>query len=542
MKKIANYLIALAVMAFTFTSCEDVPSPFGDIVKPASEEAVVIEPKGSGAESDPYNVAALLEFVSGLGADTPSDKEVYFQGYVTETTDISAQYGNATFYISDNAEGTANKFYVFRAKGLGGENVTDEKFLKVGDFVVMCGKVTNYKGNTPETVQGAAYVVSINGEGGGGTKPDTPTGDAKGSGTLDDPYNAAGANKYIASLAADKDSDKDIYIKGKLVKYAKNGEFSAQYGNASFYISEDGTESSEQFYVFRTLYLGNKKYTEGETPKVGDEVVICGKVVNYKGNTPETVTNKSYIYSLNGKTADGGGDTPTPSGEAKGTGTQTDPFNAAAANAYIKTLAADTKSESDFYIKGKIVKYANNGEFSTQYGNASFYISDNGTEDGEQFYVFRTLYLGNVKYTEGDTPKVGDEVVICGKVVNYKGNTPETSGNESYIFSWNGSSSGGGNNGGGDTSGTGTQASPLSSSQVYDAVAAMEKGVTSSEDYWVKGKICSIKYSFSADYGTATFNITDDGTPGSKEFTAYSTYYHAQDQKWTESDSKYCRR
>ena len=34
----------------------------------------------------------------------------------------------------------------------------------------------------------------------------------------------------------------------------------------------------------------------------GDEVIICGKLVNYKGNTPETVANKNYIYSLNGKT------------------------------------------------------------------------------------------------------------------------------------------------------------------------------------------------------------------------------------------------
>ncbi len=367
MKKIANYLIALAVMAFTFTSCEDVPSPFGDIVKPASEEAVVIEPKGSGAESDPYNVAALLEFVSGLGADTPSDKEVYFQGYVTETTDISAQYGNATFYISDNAEGTANKFYVFRAKGLGGENVTDEKFLKVSDFVVMCGKVTNYKGNTPETVQGAAYVVSINGEGGGGTKPDTPTGDAKGSGTLDDPYNAAGANKYIASLAADKDSDKDIYIKGKLVKYAKNGEFSAQYGNASFYLSDDGKETSEQFYVFRTLYLGNVKYTSGDTPKTGDDIIICGKVVNYQGNTPETSGNKSYIYSWNGKTeAEGGSDTPTDTPSASGDGTADSPYNVPAA------IAAG--SGTGVYIKGYIVgsvtdKSISSAEFSTS--NAS---------------------------------------------------------------------------------------------------------------------------------------------------------------------------
>ena len=76
MKRIANYLIALAVAAFTFTSCADVPSPFGDIVKPASGDVVVIEPSGTGTEADPYNVAGVLEYISGLGADTPSPKEV----------------------------------------------------------------------------------------------------------------------------------------------------------------------------------------------------------------------------------------------------------------------------------------------------------------------------------------------------------------------------------------------------------------------------------------------------------------------------------
>ena len=534
MKKI-YYLIAMAFVALTFTSCEDVPAPYGQPTNPNA--TVSVDPAGTGTANDPFNIAAAIAKCKEIG-DAVSSEKYYVKGYAATAATADAQYGNVSFYMTDSQDGKGKRFYAYQVAGSDGQKLTEGYTINVGDEVVVYGPMYNYNGSTPETAsKGAAYIVTVNGEktNGGGSQT---SGEAKGSGTQADPYNPTAANAYVNSLAADTESDKDIYIKGKIVKYANNGEFSAQYGNASFYISEDGTESSEQFYVFRTLYLGNKKYTEGETPKVGDEVVICGKVVNYKGNTPETVTNKSYIYSLNGKTADGGGDTPTPSGEEKGTGTQADPFNAAAANAYIKTLAADTKSESDFYIKGKIVKYANNGEFSTQYGNASFYISDNGTEDGEQFYVFRTLYLGNVKYTEGDTPKVGDEVVICGKVVNYKGNTPETSGNESYIFSWNGSSSGGGNNGGGDTSGTGTQASPLSSSQVYDAVAAMEKGVTSSEDYWVKGKICSIKYSFSADYGTATFNITDDGTPGSKEFTAYSTYYHAQDQKWTESDTQ----
>ena len=92
------------------------------------------------------------------------------------------------------------------------------------------------------------------------------------------------------------------------MKYANNGEFGTQYGNASFYISVDGQESSEQFYVFRTLYLGNVKYTDDTwtKPVVGDEVVICGKLMLYKKSetelVPETAANKSYIYTLNGKT------------------------------------------------------------------------------------------------------------------------------------------------------------------------------------------------------------------------------------------------
>lgn len=138
----------------------------------------------------------------------------------------------------------------------------------------------------------------MNSQGGGGG--DTPAGNNDGS--LEKPFTPAEANAFIATLAADTNTEQDYYIKGKLVKYANNGEFNTQYGNASFYLSADGTESGEQFYVFRTLYLGNVKYTEGTTPVVGDEIIICGKLVNYRGNTPETVANKSYIYSLNGNT------------------------------------------------------------------------------------------------------------------------------------------------------------------------------------------------------------------------------------------------
>ena len=108
MKRIANYLIAMAIMAFTFTSCEDVPSPFGEIVKPSSGDVIKVDPTGTGTEADPYNVAAVLEYLSGLGADVQSPNEVFIKGIISEVSDIdvSGTYGNATYYISDDADGS----------------------------------------------------------------------------------------------------------------------------------------------------------------------------------------------------------------------------------------------------------------------------------------------------------------------------------------------------------------------------------------------------------------------------------------------------
>lgn len=270
------------------------------------------------------------------------------------------------------------------------------------------------------------------------------TEEPSGSGTLEDPFNALAATNYASTLASGETSAEDVYIKGVVVSIKEN--FTTQYGNAAFYIA-DSENSSNKFYIYRALYLGNKKYTEGELLAEGDEVVVCGKVTNYNG-TLETAQNAAYVYSINGKTAsDGSGDDKPSTGEAKGDGTLENPFNSVAANAYASSLAAGATSDNVVYIKGKVVSIREN--FTAQYGNAAFYISDDGTST-DQFYVFRTLYLNNVKYTEGDILSVGDDVVICGKVTNYMGNTPETVQNESYLYSWtkNGGSTGGDNPGG----------------------------------------------------------------------------------------------
>ena len=459
------------------------------------------EAKGSGTLEDPYNPAGVIAYINSLGADNESPNDVYIKGKVGSITEqYGTQYGNATFTIvEEGAEGTP--FTIFRALYLGNKKYTSGDLLKEGDDVIVCGRVVNYRGNTPETAQGKAFLYSLNGKSEGGGGGGGATGEAKGDGTLNNPYNPAGVIAYINSLGADNESPKDVYIKGNV--NAITEQYGTQYGNATFTIVEKGAEGTA-FTVFRALYLGNQKYTSGDLLKEGDEVIVCGRVVNYKGNTPETAQGKAYLYSLNGKT--GGGDTPPPSGEAKGSGTLADPYNAVAANNFASSLAADAKSDKDVYIKGKISKIANNGEFGTQYGNATFYISDDGTTNNE-FYVFRTLYLGNKKYDNANDPniKVGDEVIICGKVTNYKGNTPETSANESYIYSLNGKTEGGG--GGGDTpQGAGTYESPLT---VPQAIALAEADAAWVKGYivgFIEGQVISSGAKFSAD-GAGNTNL-----------------------------------
>ena len=415
-----------------------------------AEPTPAAEPTGDGTQGSPYNVAGVLNYISTLGTNE-SPSQVYVKGKISRITEeFGTQYGNGTFYISDDGE-QGNEFYVYRVLYLGNKKFANgDTQIKKGDEVVICGNVVNYRGNTPETVQGKSFLYSLNGVSAGGDTP-TPSGEPKGSGTLDDPYNAAGAIQYAQSVG-DNESPDEVYIKGKVASITE--QYGTQYGNATFSISDDGTTASTTFMVYRALYLGNQKYTSGTLLKEKDEVVIYGKVTNFKGNTPETVTGKAYLYSLNG-TTEGGGSTPEPqpSGEAKGDGSEANPFNSVAANAYASALASGQESDRDVYIAGKVVSIKE--QYGTQYGNATFYISDDGTTT-DQFYVFRALYLGNEKYTSGDLLQKGDDVVICGRVTNYMGNTPETAQGKAWLVSMK--SNGGGNDnpgGGDDTPGSG---------------------------------------------------------------------------------------
>ena len=244
-------------------------------------------------------------------------------------------------------------------------------------------------------------------------EPETPEVQPAGTGTAADPFNVAGAVKYIE----DGGSESELrYVKGKVVSIEK---FDASYGSMIYYISDDGT-STNQFKVYNGYAGPNRtKFSGADALKAGDEVVICGNLIVFSG-TKEFQTG-NYIVSLNGV---GGTTTPdTPAGEAKGTGTEADPFNSVAANNLATSLGSGEVSDKEYYIKGKIQEIKD--QFAAQFGNATFYIADD--ENSQKFLIFRTYYFGGEKWKEGDGQlKIGDEVVVCAKLINYMGNTPET--------------------------------------------------------------------------------------------------------------------
>lgn len=108
------------------------------------------------------------------------------------------------------------------------------------------------------------------------------------------PETAYTVAKALELIAAGEGLDAKVYVKGQITSIK---EVSASFGNATYDISDDAT-AANKLTVYRGYFYDNKHFTSNDQIKVGDVVVVYGKLVNYKNNTPQ-VTNSS-IYSLNG--------------------------------------------------------------------------------------------------------------------------------------------------------------------------------------------------------------------------------------------------
>lgn len=239
-----------------------------------------------------------------------------------------------------------------------------------------------------------------------------------GNGTVENPYTAADAIAMNAANALPTDT---AFYTGVITSIK---EVSTQFGNATYTIAASA-DAQETLEVFRGYYLENKKFTAQDQIKVGDKVVVKGQLINYNGTLE--LAQRNFIWSLNGKTT--AGDEPV---EPKDTASYT-------VEQAVAVLTSDAETTDVVYITGKISQI---DEVSAKFGNATYYISDDGTT-ANQLMVFRGRYLNNEKFTAEDQIKVGDEVKIAGVLTNYKkGDTVTKEVTNSHIVAINGVTTG----------------------------------------------------------------------------------------------------
>lgn len=209
-----------------------------------------------------------------------------------------------------------------------------------------------------------------------------------------------------------------------------------------------------------------------------------------------------------------------------------------------------------------------NGEKLEMSFDISPTMAPNDYVDCERFEFFADYTYKKTKYYDGQWLPKGpyDYKIKDGHIIQYSGNVVDRdyavtkiTANELVMVEYEyyakdeyfyretslrrvGDSGGSGGDSGGGSGGGPTAQDTINNamtvSAIYDIVTAMPKDEVSILPVCAKGKICSIKFPFSTDYGTAVFNISDTGYTDGKEVTVYNAYYKADGQKWKSSDTQ----
>ena len=361
MKKIALSIMALAMAAVTFTSCEDVPAPYdypGTGGGGSTTEGVYLEKsfakdlgdfKSFGTNDNiawtiDYSSACITGYKDFDGDGTKSNEAgvTYLVSPEIDLTKANKAYiemnhamkyeradvnANNTLLISNDYTDDPTKAtwtsIAYPTTGLNDASTKEFVFVTsaanipaefIGQKVRIAFRhtCTDKQSSTWEIKTLSVKEGEV--ENGGGEVTPTPTpGEGTGEGTEASPYNVTKALAIIASGSA---SENDVYVSG-IVSTVSEIETS-NFGNATYNISVDGSTNSE-LIIFRGYYLGGVKFTATDQLKVGDKVVVCGKLIKFYEKSEMAQGNK--LISLNGKKAETGG--TTPGGEEKPGGGET---------------------------------------------------------------------------------------------------------------------------------------------------------------------------------------------------------------------------
>ncbi len=310
MKRLSYFLI-LAIAALSF-SCEELPAP--TVSKYLNVKTSLLELKDSegsfkiSVESNTaWVVTTSADWLTVVGAHECIGSGDAMFSYTANTSDKSR---NAKIEIAPKVAGETSTYLIMVSQKAASGNT----------------------GGSGDNTGGDDNTGSGDNTGGG----NTGTTAGSGNGTAESPYDVIRALAIINGGTA---TESKVYVQGVISSIE---EVAPSYGNASYYISNNGATYNSQLYIYRGKYLNNENFTSTSQIKVGDEVVICGQLKLWNGNSPQVIGG-NYLISINGSTT--GGDDNTGSGDNTGGGLVT---NGGTPHAGWAELPAE-ENNSDYY-------------------------------------------------------------------------------------------------------------------------------------------------------------------------------------------------
>ena len=406
----ATYSTALNISATTTIKAVAIKDDVSSSVSSATYEIVT-----------PQSVDEIWDEITASG---PEDAYVY--GYVSQTN-VGGYENN--FYISVDGSTEGNLLYAYRMD-------MNSYSVAVGDKVILNGDLTIYN-NVKEfkytsatdcgkiisvTPKGALQSVAVSG---------TPTKTVYANGETFEPagldVTATYANGFATAVTADswECTPATVTASGNIsVKATYESVQSLAYSVpvtvasktlVSIALSYDAVDVYQGLELPKPIVTAT--YSEGQPEDVTAQAEFTGYDASTTGEQEITV---SYTF---------GGTTKT----ATYTVTVNPIFNvelvASVARNLIINVVGNTESTDDMIIRGK-VSYINNASSNAQ----TYWISDDGTRTNE-VEIFKGKYLSGADFTSANQLRVGDEVVVIGKVIYYNNSTPEFANGKSEVQS-----------------------------------------------------------------------------------------------------------
>ena len=216
---------------------------------------------------------------------------------------------------------------------------------------------------------------------------------------------------------------------------------------------------------------------------------------------------------------------PTPSGgntpEEETIGTLEEPITVAKALELINGYSDGGSSTSQAYVKGVISQVQS---YNSTYKSITYYISDDGSSTN-QVQCYSGKGLNGADFSSKDDLKVGTAVIVKGKLKKFVNNSGATIQeiDQSSTIVWMGDAP---ETPKAEPKGDGSKENPFNAAAANAAALKLASGETSSDSYYIKGKVAEIKYNYGEGKfpKTADYLISDDGT-NNNTFYVYASKY-----------------